>query len=324
MEFLQLNNQDLLYLIYTGVALGIFLLFTGISQMLSRREHAYEAKSRRMKMIAKGRSTEEILAVLKPPREKGFLANLPFLSSLPNDLNHINAPFGMRTLFLIMLIAAFVGGAMVFSLIGRVDFVPVGAAVGLIAPAVLVKRMRRRKIDELVRQLPDALDLMARGLRVGHPLNTSIGAVAEEMPDPIGTHFGVIYDQVSFGDDLPDAFTEFAERVDIEDVHYLSASIGIQHGTGGDLASIVQVLSQVIRNRISMRRRIKAISAEGRMTGYFLSALPIVIFLTTNFTSPTYYWGVMDEPQFIPMAAIVVGLVITNAVILRSLVNFKI
>ncbi len=323
MEWLQ-KNPDMIYVVYTGVALGVFLLFTGITQLLSRREYTYEAKSRRMKMIASGRSTEEILALLKPPSERGFLSSIPFLAKLPSDLIQIGAPFGVRTLILICVMLGVVLAAAMYVLFGRIDIMPAGVVVGLLVPLLLVKKASHDKTEELIKQLPDALDLMARGLRVGHPLNTSIGAVAEEMPDPIGTHFGIIFDQVSFGDDLPDAFAEFAERVDIEDVHYLSASIGIQHGTGGDLASIVQVLSQVIRNRIAMRRRIQAISAEGRLTGYFLSALPIFIFLSTNLTNPDYYWGVMDQPQFVPMAIIVVGLIVANALILRSLVNFKI
>lgn len=319
-----LENQDLLYVVYTGLALGVFLMFTGIAQLMSRRENSSEAKSRRMKMIAKGSTTEEILAVLKPPTESGFWGRLPYFAKLPNELHQINAPFGPRTFVFLSIMAAFVGAGVVFVFVGRIDFAPIGFIVGLILPTIIVKRVRKKRINQLVTQLPDALDLMARGLRVGHPLNTSIGAVAEEMPDPIGTHFGIIFDQVSFGDDLPDAFDEFAKRVDIEDVHYLSASIGIQHGTGGDLAGVVQILSQVIRNRIAMRRRISAISAEGRMTAYFLSALPIIIFLATNFTSPTYYWGVMEDPKFIPMAAIVLALVTLNAIILNRLVNFKI
>ena len=118
-------------------------------------------------------------------------------------------------------------------------------------------------MELMVRQLPDALDLMARGLKVGHPLNTTIRSVANEMPDPIASEFGVVMDQIAYGDDLPDAFAEMADRIDLEDVRYLSVSIGIQHGSGGDLASILMTLSRVIRNRLSMRKRIKAISSEG-------------------------------------------------------------
>jgi tight adherence protein B len=144
------------------------------------------------------------------------------------------------------------------------------------------------------------------------------------MPDPVASEFGVIFDQVSFGDDLPDAFREFAERVDLEDVHYLSSSISIQHGTGGDLARMITTLAKVLRSRIAMRRKIKAMSAEGRMTAWFLSLLPLVIYFMTSLTNPEYYAGVADDPMFLPMIAIIVVMTVVNALVLRKLVNFRI
>jgi tight adherence protein B len=104
----------------------------------------------------------------------------------------------------------------------------------------------------------------------------------------------------------------------------LSASIGIQHGTGGDLARVIQVLSNVIRARISMRRRILAISSEGRLSAWFLSAIPFVIFGFTSFSSPEYYGGVMDDPLFKPVAAAVVFFTVLNALVMKKLVNFRI
>jgi len=188
----------------------------------------------------------------------------------------------------------------------------------------VVLHIRKRRILAMTHQLPDALDLLARGLRVGHPLNTSIGAVAREMQDPIASEFGLIFDQVSYGDDLPDAFEEFAERVDMEDVNYLASSIGIQHGTGGDLAHVIEILSGVVRGRIALRRKIKAISAEGRLTAWFLSSLPFIIFGMMTVSSPEYYGGVSEDPLFLPMAFAVLAFTVLNAVILRKLVNFKI
>jgi tight adherence protein B len=198
-----------------------------------------------------------------------------------------------------------------------------GLVLGLAGPMTVLNAMRNHRLDQMTALLPDALDQMARGLRVGHPLNTSIANVAREMPDPIGTEFGLIADQISFGDDLVDAVQEFAERVDLEDVHYLSASIAIQHGTGGDLAAIVDTLSKVVRDRIALRRKVKAISAEGRLTAYFLTAVPFLIFGMNMVTNPSYYAGVMDDPIFMPMAVSIVVLVIANAVILRKLANIR-
>lgn len=318
------NNQDLAYLIYTGIALGTFLLFTGFVQLVSRREQTGEAKNRRMKMIARGRSTAEILAVLKPEFRKGPMAGVPFIGDFDRDLRQ--AGVTMRAKVFFMLCA--VGAALLFlfasQLTGTLQAALFAFAAGFAAPVVVVKARRAEREKKLVAQLPDALDLMARGLRVGHPLNTSINAVAEEMEDPIASEFGVMFDQVSFGDDLADAFSDFAERYAIEDVQYLSASVGIQHGTGGDLARVLQTLSSTIRSRIAMRRRIQAITSEGRLTAYFLSALPFVIYFGTSAMTPDYYSGVSDDPLYVPMVSLIVGFTVANALILRKLVTFHI
>ena len=152
-------------------------------------------------------------------------------------------------------------------------------------------------MKELERQLPEALDLMARGLIVGHPLNSTITAVANEMTDPIASNFGTIADQISYGDDLVDAFMDFAERTDLEDVRYLAISVAIQNGTGGDLGKVLQTLAKVIRGRMTLRKRIMAISSEGRLTSIFLSLLPVLIFVSTSLTAPDYYRGVADDPD---------------------------
>jgi len=318
------EDQELIYVLYSGLALGVLLVFTGAAQIISRRENHTEAKSRRMKMIAQGTSTEELLALLKPPQKSGFFTILPFVGNLPQSLTRAGftiKPAVFLTLCAVLFMAILIGG---LNYTDPPRSFLAAFSIGFFLPILYVRQKADAQIKALVRQLPDALDSMARGLRVGHPLNTSIGAVAREMPDPIGTEFGIVYDQVNFGDDLTDAMQEFAERVDLEDVNYLSASIGIQHGTGGDLASVIQTLSNVIRSRITMRRKIQAVSSEGRLTAWFLSALPLVIFGYTSFSTPDYYGGVSHDPLFLPMAIAIAGLTIANFLILRKLVSFRI
>ncbi|MDU8946032.1 type II secretion system F family protein [Ovoidimarina sediminis] len=319
-----LESNDALYVIYVGVALGVFLAFTGIIQILSRSENAAEARSRRMKMIEKGATTEEILEVLKPRDSGGRLTRLPFIGNFERDLQQAGLIIKPKKFVLVCMLLTF--GTVVVGLTMANAYIALGTGflIGMFLPVVWVKSKAKERMKKLTMQLPDALDLLARGLRVGHPLNTSVQAVAAEMPDPVGTEFGIIFDQVSFGDDLTDAFVDFSSRVDLEDVHYLSASVGIQHGTGGDLARVVAILSQVIRARIALRNKIKAISAEGRMTAWILSIIPVFIFTWTMITTPNYYRGVMDDPLFIPAAAFIITCVVLNALILRKLVNFRI
>lgn len=318
------QNQNAIYLIYLGIGVGVLLAVSALAQLIGRGESGSEARSRRMKLVAAGQSTEERLAILRPPPKEGLWSRIPVFGSLPQDLRRAGLSIRPDT-FLIGSVA--LGAVIAMSIIPfstplLATFI--GVSLGLLVPLAAVRMKIARQNKALLMQLPDALDMMARGLKVGHPLSTSIGTVARQMNDPIGTEFGIIHDQVSYGDDLPDAFHEFAERVDLEDAYYLSASIGIQHGTGGDLARVLEVLASVIRGRITMRRKIKAISAEGRASTYILTAVPIGLYGFTSFAAPQFYGEVKDDPLYLPMMGIVIVLVALNGIILRKLVDFRI
>jgi tight adherence protein B len=318
-----LQQVDLQFAVYVGAVVGGLLILEGLRQMVSRRGRTEDIRSRRMKMIAKGATTEEILAILKPEEKRTFMNRLPLVGDLPMVLRQAGITMSSGA-FLTTCFAGFIAVAVIFS---QLMALPTALLLGFIlcffVPIMAVRLQRTQRVNDLIRQLPDALDMMARGLKVGHPLNASLAAVANEMPDPIGTEFGIIVDQVAYGDDLTDAFNEFADRIDQEDLHYLSTAIAIQHGTGGDLARILGVLSKVIRDRLTMRRKIKAISAEGRLSAAILSVVPVIIFVGLNVMSPAYYGDIADHPGAKPLVFVVVTLVMLNAIILRKLVTFR-
>ena len=309
--------------IYVGLFLGILLAYDGIRQLLSRTESTGAARNRRMRMIKKGASTDQVLNLLlddasaRKSRRRGLMGQLKQL------LRQAGAPFGLFGYGLIV-VALFV-----------VTFVVTGAflapgisllsslAVPLLGPLAVLIAIRKARLDKLLTQLPDALELMARGLMVGHPLNVTVTNVATDMPDPIGSEFGVIQDQVSYGDDIATAFAGFADRIDLEDVRYLAVSVGIQHGTGGNLARVLKVLSKVIRDRATMRRRIRTISSEGRLSAMILTLLPFGIFGMIMLTTPSFYRDVQDDPLFMPFAIAILSLVALQGIILNRLVNFK-
>lgn len=318
-----LQQIDLQFAVYVGAVVGGLLILEGLRQLVSRRGRTEDIRSRRMKMISKGATTEEILAILKPEEKRTFMNRLPLVGDLPRVLRQAGITMSSGA-FLTTCLAGFVAVVVIFS---QLMVLPTAVLVAFIlcffVPIMAVRLQRTQRVNDLIRQLPDALDMMARGLKVGHPLNASLAAVANEMPDPIGTEFGIVVDQVSYGDDLTDAFNEFADRINEEDLQYLATAIAIQHGTGGDLARILSVLSKVIRDRLMMRRKIKAISAEGRLSAAILSVVPVIIFVGLNVMSPAYYGDIADEPGAKPLVFIVVTLVLVNAVILRKLVTFR-
>ena len=319
-----LPDFEITSLAYVGIFLGTLLAFEGVRQVLSRSESVSEARNRRMRMIAAGATTEELLRLLKPSSDQWRLSGLPFVGTLPSALRR--AGLSIRPdAFLATSVIATATVAVAASTLVAVPLA-IGAALLLFffLPIGLVRMAQGRRMAALTRQLPDALDLMSRGLKVGHPLNTTIASVASDMNDPVATEFGVMFDQISYGDELVDAFKDFAERTDLEDVRYLAVSVAIQAGTGGNLAQVLNTLAKVIRDRITMRKRIRALSSEGRLTAIFLSTLPVLILTFTSVTAPNYYAGVSDDPLFRPVAMVIVGLVIANYLVMRHLVNFKI
>lgn len=313
-----LQRIDPGWLLFIGVFLGALLLIEGLRQLLSRRETDQEARSRRMKMVAAGTDIRERLDILAPQRGGkpggGDLTGLLLAAGLPPK----PASFAVAALI--------VAAAIAFALrpfLGLPVAILLAVAVAIILPVIVLAAIREERTKKLVNQLPDALDLMARGLKAGHPLNTSIATVAETMPDPIGTEFGIVVDLVTYGDDIVTAMNKMAERNPNEDFRYLAAAIAIQHGSGGNLGRVLTVLSQTIRGRTMMRRKIKAMSAEGRISALILSVIPFLMVGLNSIITPEYYGGVVDDPMFVPLAVIAVALILTNAFVLFKLVNFK-
>ena len=321
---LPLGNSLTGIMMYLGIFVGVLMVFEGVVQATTRGGRPEDARNRRLRLIAKGATTEEVLSILKPHLAEWRLRGLPLIGSLPHDLNRAGLTISAGRFMMLGLAVSALATLILATRLPMAAAGGLGLCLGLVLPVMLVRQRRAKRQKLLISQLPDALDLMSRGLKVGHPLNATIATVAKDMVDPVASEFGIILDQISFGDDLVSAFRDFADRVDVEDGHYLATSVAIQNGTGGDLARILATLGKVIRGRITMRRKIQAISSEGRLTAIFMSLLPLFIFGMTSITSPTYYWGVSDDPMFRPVAAIVVGLIVANFLAMRRLVNFRI
>lgn len=317
------DSPTIMALLYVAIFVGILLAFDGLRQLTTKTEQFSESRNRRMRLIKNGATTEDVMKLLMQGKRHDASKRGSLMENLRQLINQSGWRFGMTGYILLMVtlgMATYVLGQRFIdpgnALIGA-------AAFALIVPVFILKKMRTNKIEKLTSQLPDALDLMARGLKIGHPLNVTVNSVATDMPDPIGSEFGLISDQVSYGDNIVDAFIDFAERVECEDAQYLAASVGIQHGTGGNLSHVLHVLSKVIRDRATMRKRITAISAEGRLSAFILSILPLMIFGMVNFTTPSYYGDVSGDPLFMKFAIAIVTLVILQALILFKMVTFK-
>jgi tight adherence protein B len=167
-------------------------------------------------------------------------------------------------------------------------------AWGLGVPVVLLSVLASRRRRKFEAQLPEAIDILVRSLRVGHPVSAAIRLVARELSDPIGTEFRVVADELTYGLDLETAMTNLNNRVGQQDLTLLVVAISIQSRSGGNLAEILSSLSKVIRDRQRMRLKAKALSAEGRFSGLALSILPIALFAVLWVIAPSFYGAVWD------------------------------
>jgi tight adherence protein B len=195
-----------------------------------------------------------------------------------------------------------------------------GAGIPMLFFNFRATRMRKKMQD----QFPVALDVFVRGLRAGHPIAAALDLLTVEMPDPIGSQFGIVVDEVTYGADLRDALTAMADRWDLEDMRMFVVSLAVQSETGGNLAEILENLSQVIRERASMMLKVRALSSEGRMTATMLTALPILAFTLLFLGNPKFYLDVADDPAFLPGFVVLLVMYLIGFFTIRRMIDLKV
>lgn len=322
---MQLSAAPIIYiLIFVAVVMlveGLYLTAFGKSISLNSR------MSRRLALLEKNQDRAAVLEQLRKEMSQHMNAKgIPLYAILANKAQKANIAFTPRTLILIMAALS------VFSFIGLTVGTEAAAPVRAIVAVVMgvggvyvwVNNKAKKRMALLDEQLPDAVELMVRSLRVGHPFTSSIAAVAKEIPDPLGTEFGVIADEASYGRDIAEALKAFAERMDSQDLRFLAVAVSIQQQSGGNLAEILEGLAKVIRARFKLFRRVKAITAEAKWSGMFLSAFPIGALVMINVIQPHYYDDVKKTAAFIPAALVVGAFLVVNVVFMKIMVNIKV
>lgn len=201
--------------------------------------------------------------------------------------------------------------------------IPVFLLVCLLIPALVVWRARARRMRKFEQKLPEALDVANRSLAAGHPLPAAISLVAREMPDPIGTEFGLLSDELTYGVTLDDALVNLADRVGVEDLNLLAISLSVQAGTGGNLVEILQNLSKTLRDRSMLKAKVKAISSEGRITAIVMSLYPFLLYAMIKALSPTYFDPVWDSGHGTVLVSVLLAVMAIGNVILYKMVNFE-
>ncbi len=325
-------------LILVAVFGAVLLVVDTLVGWLARSHSEGKAINLRLNLIKLGRTTSETLTLLKR-------ADSALPPGLPEPILRLGQRFermlmmaqvtiATPRLMLILLLAPFV---LLFGIIllmistgtplgfGRILMLATfSLGLGLFIPimALQVRANRRRK--KILDQFPVALDVFVRGLRAGHPVAAALDLLTVEMPDPIGSQFGLVVDEVTYGADLRDALQTMAERWDSADMRMFVVSLAVQAETGGNLAEVLDNLAKVIRERQSLMLKVRALSSEGRMTAVVLTALPVLAFTMLFTLNPRFYLDVANDRAFVPGFVSLILLYIVGFVTIRRMVDIKV
>jgi tight adherence protein B len=319
-------NFDQIYLVYLLVgasavmfAEGIYLLFHG---QASYRKNI----NRRLRVMDHKPDRENVLIQLR--RERGLTGDGNYRLPLIN-LNQLLLQSGLSIGFGRLIVLILISMAAAFGCVMWVDGKmshAVGAALfcGTILPVMVLRFLRSRRQKKFGALFPDAIDIIVRSLRAGHPVPVAIAMVSRELRDPVGSEFGIVTDEITYGADLETAMRNLYFRVGTDDLPLFVTAVAIQSSTGGNLGEILENLSGVIRQRFKMRRKIRSLSAEGRASALILSSLPFGMFAIINFLVPSFYASVWDQDLTKIGLALAGGWMSIGNFIMYRLVNFRI
>lgn len=324
----------LLVLIFAATMLAV----EGLVSWISHRRGTGNAINKRLKMIASGVDRGVILSRLRRDLGDDLFLSLGPLGKLGMRIERMLHATGLgiparmvlmgmvgATLlifFITILLAALGGYAFNPGLVLMVAAFAFCLGIGL--PMMLLARMGQRRRKKIQEQFPIALDVFVRGLRAGHPIAAALDLLTVEMQDPIGSEFGIVVDEVTYGAELRDALQRMADRWALEDMHMFVVCLAVQSETGGNLAEILENLSQVIRERASLFMKVRALSSEGRMTAVILTALPVLAFTGLFLVNPKFYLDVAGEPAFIIGFISLIALYLVGFITIRRMIDLKV
>jgi tight adherence protein B len=316
---------DPLWVFYGCAALAGVLAAEAVYLLLHKSKSYRKGVNRRLQVAGKETDREKVLVQLR--RERGLSADggylLPFaaFNRLVVQSGVKVSPWRAGTIVGLLGLGAF---ALAISFTGELlESVAAAAAAALVLPLLALLYVRKRRRNKFAEQFPQAIDIIVRSLRAGHPTPIAIGIVARELPDPVGTEFGLVADEVTYGADLEGALRNMMARVGHEDLPLFVTSVAIQASTGGNLSQILDNLAGVIRDRFKMRRKIRGLAAEGRASAMILNLAPFAVFMIVNIMTPDFYGQAWGHPfTKIGFAGALFWMVIGN-LIMRRMINFK-
>jgi tight adherence protein B len=310
----------------------IFVVVTGLAgavAFLMRGSSGDRAVERLDQLIGRGgakESSTDILLkqALQEVDHKTLLEKMtPEFMQVSKMFEQADVNIQPSILFGISLGLGAIGGLLSYLMV-NVYVAPVGALISFSLPWIWLYWKRASRLKKFASQLPDAMELVARALRAGHSLAAGLHVVAEEMPDPIAKEFRHVYEEQNLGIPLEEALDHLCNRVPNLDLRFFVTSVNIQRQTGGDLAEILDRIGHVIRERFKILGQVKALTAEGRLSGVVLIAMPIGLFLMMLYMKPDYIRLLWTEPMGIKMSVGAIVLMLVGAYAIKKIVDIKV
>lgn len=311
---------------------GCMMLFYGIYQVVAEsRATGNNRIQERLRGIQAKKNEERGPITRKRSAlsgEKGFadvlLGRLSFIPRIQTMLDQADVDWSASSLMLYLFAGAMgvtcVLVVLKFSLVAAIGC---GLAV-IFLPLAWLSFMRKRRIKKLTNQLPDVFEMMSQALRAGHSLASAIQLVAEQLPNPIASEFARVYQEQNLGLKIEDALLSMAQRLDQMDVKFFVTAVLIQRQTGGDLAEVIDNIGSVIRSRIELFGMVSALTAEGRLSGWVLFALPFVVFAASKVVNPDYANVLLTDPTGKILLMVAAGMQLMGLAMIRWIVNIKV
>lgn len=307
-----MSNGVIIFLVMVFAA--VFLLSQGIVVPAFGDTSRVRKKLRqRLDEIEAGSDEESYSSLLRAkylrrlsPVER-WLESLPGMESLARLIEQAGQTILAYRVVLLSLTLALGLGFACWWFTRLWTWVPAGLIVGAAAPFVKISRDRKQRLERFEEQLPDAIDTMKRALRAGHPFSSAVKMVAEDMDDPVAHEFDIMFADINYGNDTRRALLGLLQRVPSLTVMALVTAVLVQKETGGNLAEILDQIANVVRGRFRFFRKVRTLSAEGRLSAWILAMVPFALFAVVSFTTPEYLPVLLESPVGVKM--IIVGFV---------------
>lgn len=295
-------------LLSQGLVTPVFGENNRIRKRMNKRLQAIEASTEGPTVSSILR--KEYLTKLSPFGR--WMESLPGMESLRNTIEQSGRNQKAYHVVLFCLALAIIGGLISWYMLKLHIFVVIPVVlISAYLPLFKIKYDRIKRLEKFEEQFPEALDVMVRALKAGHPFSNTMQMVAEEMADPVAREFGLTFSDLNYGNDIRHAMLGLLERVPSMNVMAFVTSILVQKETGGNLTELLSKISIVIRGRFKLNRKIKSLSAEGRMSSWVLTLIPFILFIMIMATTPDYLVILTESEQGLKIITISsVGMII--------------